>query len=543
MDNKRFIMFVVVALGIFIGWGYLWDRFSPHTPPKAQVAAQAEAKPGDAALKPAQAAKASAAKSAAKPAQVEARAVVENDLVRVEFTNRGAKVSSWQLKRFKQDQHKDGMVELIPMSPTALAERSAFGVCELPGLALDSSLWRMEPVVEAAGGKQVAFTLDLKDQGLTLRKVWTLPSEGYEARVRLEIANTAAAPRTLSSLALLVGPGLGQPNPGDSYDRNGSAVLTEGSLKRETGGKDKVEDYNERARWVAVKNHYFAAILLPQSQALGHGMARRHADGTVTSVLMADALDVPAHGATAVEASLYAGPQDYDLLKARGVNQHKVIDFGWFSIFAEPMLWLLKKLYLVVRNYGLAIILLTVIVKALLWFPTHKGMTSMRHFQKAQAQIQPRLETLKKVYKDDPRKLNEETLKIYKEMGVNPLAGCLPMLVQIPLFIALYAALNNAFELRGAPFFWFWTDLSARDPFWVLPLLMGVSMWIQQKITPVMNTTPEAAQQQKIMLWMMPIMLTGMAIWFAWPAGLLLYMFVQNLLGIAQQVYINKTVA
>jgi YidC/Oxa1 family membrane protein insertase len=162
----------------------------------------------------------------------------------------------------------------------------------------------------------------------------------------------------------------------------------------------------------------------------------------------------------------------------------------------------------------------------------------MKKMQTSMNKMQPRLKTLKEIYRDNPQKLNEETMKLYKEYQINPMGGCLPMLLQMPIFFALYSTLNSAVELKGAGFFWVWKDLSLKDPIYVLPVLMGASMFIQQKMSTPPAATPEAETQQKMMLYLMPAMLTFFA--FMWPAGLLLYWVVSNVISIFQQMIINR---
>ncbi|HRU38630.1 MAG TPA: membrane protein insertase YidC, partial [Candidatus Goldiibacteriota bacterium] len=196
-------------------------------------------------------------------------------------------------------------------------------------------------------------------------------------------------------------------------------------------------------------------------------------------------------------------------------------------------------LYGLTKNYGIAILLLTLFVRLLLWYPSQKSYKQMKETQSKMKLMQPRLETLKKIYKDDPAKLNEETMKLYREYNVNPLGGCLPMLLQIPIFIALYQTLISMVELKGAYFFGWLKDLSRPDPLFILPVFMGVSMIIQQMMSKPVSMTPEAETQQKIMMWGMPIFLTFMAL--KWPAGLLLYWSMSNVLAIIQQTFVNKS--
>jgi YidC/Oxa1 family membrane protein insertase len=208
------------------------------------------------------------------------------------------------------------------------------------------------------------------------------------------------------------------------------------------------------------------------------------------------------------------------------------------------MLRVMRWFYTITGNWGVAIILLTALVRAILFYPSQKSMVSMRKMQTKMAAMKPRLESLKLTYKDEPQKLNAEMMRLYKEYGVNPLGGCLPMLAQIPVFFALYGTLMAAFEIRGAPFFWKWDDLSGPDPTYIFALVMGASMFLQQKMAPTSSATmsDDQAQMQKMMMYMMPVMFTGMAIFLKWPMGLLLYWSVSNLFGVGQQWYVNKTV-
>ncbi len=235
----------------------------------------------------------------------------------------------------------------------------------------------------------------------------------------------------------------------------------------------------------------------------------------------------------------YIGPQEYKRLKAIGIE--KAVDLGWMRAISVWMFYALDWLFKVTKNYGVAILLLTLLMRGVLWYPSQKSYKHMKETQQKMSIIKPRMETLKKVYKDDSQKLNEETMKLYKEYKINPLGGCLPMLIQIPIFIAFYQTLMNMVELKGAAFMWWMQDLSRPDPFYILPLFMGASMFLQQKMsqaaTPAVDAN--AAQQQKILLYGMPIFLTFMA--FKWPSGLLLYWGMSNVLAIAQQFMVNKS--
>jgi len=208
--------------------------------------------------------------------------------------------------------------------------------------------------------------------------------------------------------------------------------------------------------------------------------------------------------------------------------------FGFISVY---MLKLLKTFFNWFGNWGLAIILLSILVKIILWWPTHSSYIHMSEMQRKMKEIQPQLEALKKKYANDRTKQQQEMSVLYQKAGINPMGGCLPMLLQIPVFFALYATLVHTVELRGAPFILWIRDLSLRDPSYVLPLLMGVSMIVQQRVSGQMGQSAQGGQQ-KFMMWFFPVFLT--AISMQWPSGLLLYWVVTNLLSIVQQKMVNR---
>jgi YidC/Oxa1 family membrane protein insertase len=231
-----------------------------------------------------------------------------------------------------------------------------------------------------------------------------------------------------------------------------------------------------------------------------------------------------------IKNKYYFGPKEIDTLKKVGHKLETAVDFGWFTVFALPLLWLLKWFNAFVHNYGISIILLTILIKILLYPLTFKSMKSMKDMQK----IQPKLNAIREKYKDDKEALNREMMNLMKTHGYNPLSGCLPMFIQMPVFIALYNVLYGAIDLYGQPFFGWIRDLSAKDPYYVTPLLLALMMFLQQKLTP--TTTTDPAQQKAMMF--MPIVFAFMMLWL--PSGLTLYMLVNSIISIIQQMIINK---
>ncbi len=282
-------------------------------------------------------------------------------------------------------------------------------------------------------------------------------------------------------------------------------------------------------KWVSLGDLYFMTSLIPSVSGRNTMLAR---DGDIYLVRVAGAQDGGVF-------SLYAGPKDYNLLEQIGDYQlQRSIDLGWFSFLALPLLWLLHALYTILHNYGLAIIALTLIVKTVLLPLSKASFESMKSMQELQPEIKALRERIK-----DPNQLNQETFALYKRKGVNPMGGCLPMFIQVPVFLGLYQALLNSIELRHSPFALWITDLSTPETLQVfgigvpvMVLLMAASMVIQTWTSP--NPSADPVQQKTMMI--MPVVFAGMFIVFPMPAGLVLYMLVNNLISITQQMYMRN---
>jgi len=288
------------------------------------------------------------------------------------------------------------------------------------------------------------------------------------------------------------------------------AELVKGNVKRfDAKSLKKLDFFN--VRWVGQEDKYF--IQAVKDSAFPVKIVRSENETVVMAFLN--------------NCTLYSGPKEISQLSK--LNMEKAIDFGIFAFLAKPFLKFFLFIHKFIPNYGLVIIVLTIIIKIILHPLTHKSYESMKKMQK----LAPKLEELKKKYKDNPQKLNEEMMKLYKREGVNPMGGCLPMILQIPVFFALYEIFLNAVELKGSPFLWI-ADLSQADPTYVLPVLMGASMILQQKLTP--STNP---QQEKIFL-VMAVVFTFMFATF--PAGLVLYWFTNNVITAIQNLIINKMI-
>ncbi|MFH1075806.1 MAG: membrane protein insertase YidC, partial [Pseudomonadota bacterium] len=307
--------------------------------------------------------------------------------------------------------------------------------------------------------------------------------------------------------------------------------------------------YNGRIDWVGLGDRYFMTALIPNQTDSGAAVRVSEREGHIFTAVYQDPADsIPSLSEHAYSYKVYLGPKSLDILSGIDNKLARSIDFGWFDLIAKPLLHILNFFKGLIGNYGIAIIILTILIKIVFWPLSTKSYKSMSDMKK----LQPKMEELRKKYKDDRQKINLEVMNLYRTYKVNPLAGCLPMLLQIPVFLAFYKVLYQAIELRHAPFFGWITDLSAPDrlfkfgfsiPFMeppygipVLTIIMGASMFIQQKMSP----PPGDPTQAKIMMFM-PIMFTVIFVNFA--SGLVLYWMVNNILSIGQQYYITKKTA
>ena len=292
------------------------------------------------------------------------------------------------------------------------------------------------------------------------------------------------------------------------------------------------EPRKARDGWIAIVQHYFVSAWIPKSGTEREYFTKRVGDNRYTTGVVVP-MGTIAPGATAsVDVSSYIGPQEKDRLAATAPGMDLVVDYGWLKVLAVPIFWILKTIHGVVHNWGWSIILLTILIKLTFYPLNAKAGRSMAQMKV----LAPKMEKLKELYGDDRQKLNQAMMELYRTEKINPLGGCLPIVVQIPVFIALYWVLLGSIELRHAPWLGWIHDLSAPDPYFVLPIVYAASMFLQTRINP----QPADPVQAKVMM-IMPIMFSVFFLFF--PSGLVLYWVCQNLLSIVQQWHINKTLA
>lgn len=410
------------------------------------------------------------------------------------------------------------------------------------------------------------FTLQSDYSGLNFASALTFVPErpklvlSGDERKSLDFSATTASGARIVKRYTFSGSGYGITL--ENIIRNGSAVTIEGSVQtilrdrsekpKDDAGRYEVfsaasktesgvtfnapediakgeKSYSNAVKWTSFGDKYFLKALIAKDKSMA-SLSIKSSEGFIEQRVSSPKVSINPGAELSVPYEIYIGPKDIDILKAQNHNLEEVIDLGWFAVIAKPLLHSLKLFYRYLHNYGLAIIAITVILKIIFFPLTHKSYKSMKEMQK----LQPQMQALKDKFKDDRDGLNRAVMELYKTHKVNPLGGCLPMIVQIPVFFGLYKALMFSIELRHAPFYFWIMDLSAKDPYYITPIIMGATMFIQQKMTPT-NMDPI---QAKMML-ALPVVFTAMFLNF--PSGLVLYWLVNNILTIAQQTYINKT--
>jgi YidC/Oxa1 family membrane protein insertase len=409
-----------------------------------------------------------------------------------------------------------------------------------PGLALPNHWSAMKrvagPNALAEGAAELAVRFEATaPSGVTLAKTYTFKRGSYEIGVRHEVVNHSAAAVTPQLYLQLARDG--NPARGESkwyFTFTGPAIYTEAKKYEKIDFKDiekgKASHVTSASEgWVAMVQHYFASAWLVKAGAPREFRTQKVSDN-LYAVQMVLPLGELASGAAAThEASLFAGPQEEHTLAAMAPGLELVKDYGWFTVLAKPLFWVLDQLHKLIGNWGWSIVGLVVLLKAAFYWLNASAYRSMAKMKA----LAPRLTDLRERYKDKPQLMQQEMMRIYREEKVNPLGGCLPILAQMPFFIALYWVLLSSVEMRNAPWIGWIVDLAAKDPWFILPLLMTASSLFQVWLQPA----PADPMQAK-MMWMMPLIFGVM--FFFFPAGLVLYWLTNNILSIAQQWWINR---
>lgn len=533
--EKRLLVAVVLSMAILLGMQYLMQKFFPPAQPPLRTA-QKETKQPATPLKSELSVAAPVALS--QTSGTRRQLVIENADYRAVLDSRGAFLSSFQLKKYK---NKSGqLLELVPQKiPADFFPPYPPLALDVPGKPPLTERANQAPYEVRLGNKRakedhffppVNLTFLYADNEIQVQKELKFYPDKYFAEVSAKLWENGQ-PR---DIALLLGPDIGtEADEAESdFQRREVVVNRGGSIQRELLSKGKTQSYNEPVLWAGFDTKYFAALAIPVEQY---------------SSLKVERFDVKQKDASGKEnfipyyhiycpadskpVKVYLGPKDHDALNAVKPGLAAIIDYGWFSFLVQPLLLSLKYIHRFAGNWGVAIIALTFLISLALFPIRYKQMVSMKKMQALQPKMRSIQDRYKKYKRTDPKRqeMNTEIMNLYKEHGVNPLGGCLPLVLQMPFLFAFYRMLDASLELRGAPFFLWIHDLAKMDPYYVTPILMGVSMLVQQKLTP--QTTADPAQARMMM--MMPIVFTAMFLTLS--SGLVLYFLFSNLFAVGFQ--------
>ncbi len=544
MDTQRLILFFVFSFSLLLLWTEWEKEHRPKlvpVPVASQQAGEIKAVPG-AVPTPATAAAPVAVPSVTVPQAAPTKGEivqVRTDLLVADVDTLGGGLVRLELLKHKETNDQSKNLVLLGTEHQYFAQSGLTG----DGGPNHRTLWRVLPGERSLGEGKSTLELRLSAEGkdgISVEKIYTFKRDSYIVDVALEIRNAGSAPVAPHAYFQLThdgkqaagGSSLAQSFGAQSFNGFAQYTTEKNFEKVQYSDIDKGKpDHARKANdgWIAFVQHYFVAAWVPTAAGPRDYVIEKRPDGMYSARVV---LPVPAiaPGATAkAVAPLYAGPQEQNRLKEVAPGFDLVVDYGWLTIIAWPLFWLLEKYHSLVGNWGVAIILLTVTIK-IVFFPL--SAASYRSMAKMKL-VTPRLTKIREMYANDRARQNQAMMELYKTEKINPLGGCFPILVQIPVFIALYWVLLAAIELRHAPFMLWIHDLSALDPYYVLPILMTVTMVIQTKLNPV----PPDPVQAKVMMYM-PFVFS--IFFFFFPAGLVLYWLINNILSIAQQWQIQR---
>lgn len=554
MEQARLFIAIGISFAVFFVWSIF---FAPKPPEKApetqQETAQTEtgAAPVQQAPPPAETARAPSQPEPPVTAQAEEQSQIperkiriDTDLYRIAISDRGAAVKSIVLKQYKETIAEDsGQKELIDAQTRGGSALLAYR--DSRDHQVENAIFTVDEnqdLIEVGSQPRTISFRHQTENGITIEKAYTFHSGSYLIDLAVRVINQGAQPvqgRLMLELRNVMHKDVGR------YGFAGPSGLIGGKLEQV-----KIKDLDEKSnidgdiQWVAIEGQYFMTSIIPDKAMTGQ-MLMDYNDQQLQNNLAFSTRELQPAENQEYKFKLFMGPKSLSLLRKLNNELDRAIDFGWFDFLAKPCLMLMNFIYRFIPNYGIAIIILTLITRAIFWPLAQKSYKSMGEMRK----LQPLMQEIREKYKDDKAKMNQEMMTLYRTYKINPMGGCLPMLIQLPVFFALYRMLYQAIELRHAPFFGWIKDLSAPDRLFefgfkiplmdppygipVLTIIMGASMILQQKMTP----TPGDPTQAKMMM-LMPVIFTVIFINFS--SGLVLYWLVSNIFSIAQQYYTQK---
>ena len=530
MDTKRLVLFVIFSMSILMLWD-AWQR--EHAP--AEVAQQSSQTVAGGATSSTAAVTGNVAVDSDFKLSAGQRISVTTDLYKADIETTGGDLRRLELLKHRaSDNVKTNFVLLDDAAKpmTYVAQTGLIGT-DLPShKAIFTSAATTYQMQEGKDALEVR--LSWVGNGVTVDKIYTFHRNKYAIDVNYEIKNGSATAITPLVYYQIVHDN--ESNQGSKLmpTFTGGTYYTEATKFKKLAFKDMAKEplkVTSNDGWVGLLQHYFVSAWIPKdglarefyTEKLNEHMYRIGSKSTLSTIAPGASLTVPAR--------LFSGPQTKHDLVETAPGLEYTVDYGWLKMVASPLFWVLSLIHSLVHNWGVAIILLTLLIKAAFYPLSAKSYRSMAQMR----ELAPRLESMKQKFGDDRQKMQQAMMELYKTEKINPMSGCLPILIQIPVFISLYWMLLGSIELRHAPFFGWIQDLSAVDPYYILPIIMGISMIIQTKLNP----KPTDPIQAKVMTWM-PVIFS--VFFFFFPAGLVLYWVVNNIISIWQQWYVNKSI-
>ena len=533
-NSQRNILIFLVACAVLFAVG---QQFLPAPAPAPSEQAAAAGSGGAAIVAAAAPAPAVAADGSAtavpQPAALTAPQVMTTDSTTYAFTNVGGRVSKIALTKPAQWATDEKGIGVFPAGGSKTLSEGLL-IPSIPELKEDSVYELVNSLSQSngAGFDRLVYRWNSPDGRWQVVKKFEPDARAFGLKLEVEVVNRTATEQKLSSVDVVV-TGLASEGGGsfmgsDAAVVEGLCVGPENTERKPAKGLDETKSVLSKVTFGGLDEQYFLhSVAATELSRCSFGPTK---DGVLKSTVSTGPLTVAANGIARAHFSVYAGPKTEQFLGAYPHGLKGSINLGWFSFLAVPIRWTLVFFYGWVHNWGLAIILLTIAIKALLYLPTAKSMRSMEKLR----EIQPKIAELQKLYANDQMKLAEEQMKLFKEAGTSPFGGCLPTLLQMPIYIALYRTVWGSAELYRADFLFWISDLSKRDPYFALPVLMGVMMFAQARLTPQAVDNP----QMKVMQNIMPFLFTTMMLFL--PSGLVLYIVVNTVLSVAQQLWIKR---
>ena len=542
--DKRTLLALALSFVVFLVWSLLFGPKPKETPTEKQATpAREESQP------PAKERKRPPGPKRELMPEAERGSpdiTVETGLYVAVFSGSGPQIKSFQLKEYRSKLEKDSpLKELVQVN-----NKDGYGLSlgflgeNIPNIEWGSYKVNRQNIAVKAGDQPESLIYEWESpQGIRIRTEFLFYADKYEIGLSVTVANKSDY--VIDDTLLFNIAHVPQEMRRSYGSFEGMALLLGNKLEEVKAGKIEGKQFLGQISWIAYEEPYFMAAIISENDKKATAKGAVLPDGEIRISYIPSPFNLGKNESTIRNFTLYLGPRDLYILKTLNKNLEKAVNFGWFDIIAKPLLVALRFFNKYLSNYGLSIILLTILIKILFWPLTRKSYQSMKEMRK----LQPMMAKLREKYKNNKQEMNKQLMGLYKTYKINPMGGCLPMLVQMPVFFAFYRILPNSIELRHAPFVLWVNDLSAPErlfsfPFTIplmappygipiLTLLMGASMFLQQKMTPM---TGDPAQAKMMML--LPIVFTFLFINF--PSGLVLYWLVNNMLSIAQQYRINK---